>query len=73
MAKWSKNHRRFTNHQVVIDTDTRLVVVVGRPLPGNRDNRDNRKAWADSGAKAMSLALTLGARFTRRRAAACPR
>ncbi|MFY4722692.1 helix-turn-helix domain-containing protein, partial [Streptomyces sp. LaBMicrA B280] len=31
-----------TNHQVVIDADTRLVVAVGRPLPGNRNDC---KAW----------------------------
>ncbi|MFF7098541.1 transposase family protein, partial [Streptomyces rubradiris] len=34
--------------QVVIDADTRLVVAIGRPLPGNRDDR---KAWELSGAK----------------------
>lgn len=33
----------------VIDADTRLVVVVARPLPGNRNDY---KAWAESGAKA---------------------
>ncbi len=31
------------------DADTRLVVVVGRPLPGNRNDC---KAWEESGAKA---------------------
>jgi hypothetical protein len=31
----SKNYRYSTNHQVVIDTDTQLVVAVGAPLPGN--------------------------------------
>ncbi|MGW2698227.1 transposase [Streptomyces sp. NPDC001296] len=45
----SKNHRCSTNHQVVIDADTRLVVVVGRPLPGNRNDC---RAWVESGAKA---------------------
>jgi hypothetical protein len=35
--------------QVVIHADTRLVVVVGRPLPGNRNDG---RAWAESGAKA---------------------
>jgi hypothetical protein len=35
--------------QVVIDADTRLVVVVGLPLPGNRNDC---RAWAESGAKA---------------------
>lgn len=49
VAKQSKNHRYSINHQVVIDTDTRLVVVVGRPLPSNRNDC---KAWEESGAKA---------------------
>ncbi|MFE6727810.1 transposase [Streptomyces californicus] len=49
VAEQSKNYRYSTNHQVVIDADTRLVVVVGRPLAGNRNDR---KAWEESGAKA---------------------
>lgn len=49
VAAQSKNHRYSTNHQVVIDADTRLVVAVGRPLPGNRNDC---KAWEESGAKA---------------------
>ncbi|MBW8698220.1 hypothetical protein MBT84_01405 [Streptomyces sp. MBT84] len=44
----SKNYRYSTNHQVVIDADTRLIVAVGRPLPGNRNVC---KAWELSGAK----------------------
>ncbi|MGW0703824.1 transposase [Streptomyces sp. NPDC002867] len=48
-AEQSKNNRYSTNHQVVIDADTRLVVVVGRPLPGNRNDC---KAWQESGARA---------------------
>ncbi|WP_329212559.1 transposase [Streptomyces sp. NBC_01708] len=48
VAERSKNYRYSTNHQVVIDADTRFVVVVGRPLPGNRNDC---KAWAESGAK----------------------
>ncbi|MGC4984697.1 transposase [Streptomyces sp. DT193] len=48
VAEQSKNYRYSTNHQVVIDADTRLVVVVGRPLPGNRNDC---KAWELSGAK----------------------
>jgi hypothetical protein len=48
IAEQSKNYRYSTNHQVVIDADTRLVVAVGRPLPGNRNDR---KAWELSGAK----------------------
>ncbi|MEV0913302.1 transposase [Streptomyces sp. NPDC049967] len=50
IAEQSKNYRYSTNHQVVIDADTRLVVLVGRPLPGNRNDC---KAWEDSGAKAV--------------------
>lgn len=38
VAEQSKNYRYSTNHQVVIDADTRLVVVIGRPLPGNRND-----------------------------------
>jgi hypothetical protein len=49
VAEQSKNYRYSTNHQVVIDADTRLVVAVGRPLPGNRNDC---RAWEDSGAKA---------------------
>ncbi|GAA1283748.1 hypothetical protein GCM10009646_84130 [Streptomyces aureus] len=48
IAEQSKNHRYSTNHQVVIDADTRLVVAVGRPLPCNRNDC---KAWDLPGAK----------------------
>ncbi|MCQ4079693.1 transposase [Streptomyces sp. RB6PN25] len=48
VAEQSKNYRYSTNHQVVIDADTRLVVVVGRPQPGNRNDC---RAWSESGAK----------------------
>ncbi|WP_046732119.1 IS5/IS1182 family transposase [Streptomyces humi] len=48
VAEQSKNYRYSTNHQVVINTDTQLVVTVGRPLPGNRNDC---KAWQLSGAK----------------------
>ena len=48
VAEQSKNYRYSTNHQVVIDADSRLVVVVGQPLPGNRNDC---KAWELSGAK----------------------
>ncbi|MFI9825990.1 transposase, partial [Streptomyces sp. NPDC052013] len=44
----SKNYRYSTNHQVVIDADTQLVVAVGRPLPGNCNDCT---AWELSGAK----------------------
>ncbi|MEU2624280.1 transposase [Streptomyces sp. NPDC007157] len=49
IAEQSKNYRYSTAHQVVIDADTRLVVVIGRPLPGNR--HDSR-GWEESGASA---------------------
>ncbi|MEU1666300.1 transposase [Streptomyces sparsogenes] len=48
IAEQSKNYRYSTNHQVIIDADTRLVVAVGRPVPGNRNDC---KAWELSGAK----------------------
>ncbi len=49
VAEQSKNYRYSTNHQVITDADTRLVVTVGQPLPGNRNDC---KAWELSGAKA---------------------
>ncbi|MFJ5088755.1 transposase [Streptomyces sp. NPDC088674] len=57
VAEQSKNYRYSTNHQVVVDADTRLVVVVGRPLPGNRNDC---RARAESGAKAaVGNAMTI--------------
>ncbi|TCR11386.1 transposase [Streptomyces sp. BK205] len=50
IAVQSKNYRYSTNHQVVVDANTRLVVAVGRPLPGNRNDC---KAWTESGAAAV--------------------
>lgn len=44
-----KNFRYFTSRQVVIDAGTRLAAVVGQTLPGNRNDC---KAWSESGAKA---------------------
>lgn len=41
--------RSLQHPKVVIDADARLVMVVGRPLPGNRNGC---KAWEESGAKA---------------------
>lgn len=46
VAAKSKNYRYSTNHQVVIHADTRLVVAVGTPLPGNRNDS---VAFATSG------------------------
>jgi hypothetical protein len=48
VAEQSRNYRYSTNHQVVIDADTRLVVAVGRPVAGNRNDC---KAWELSGTK----------------------
>ncbi|MFF8503904.1 transposase [Streptomyces anulatus] len=50
VAERSNYYRRSTNHQVVIDADTRRVVVVGQPLPGNRNDCT---AWELSGAKSL--------------------
>ncbi|MFJ9909550.1 transposase [Streptomyces sp. NPDC101152] len=49
VAEQAKNYRYSTNHQVVIDADTRMVVAVGQPVPGNRNDC---RAWELSGAKA---------------------
>jgi hypothetical protein len=49
VAEQSKNYRYSTNHQVVVDAETRLVVAVGRPVPGNRNDC---RAWSESGAAA---------------------
>ncbi len=43
----SKNYRNSVNIQVVIDAGTRLVVAVGRPVPGNHNDCT---AYRDSGA-----------------------
>lgn len=42
----SKNYRYSVNLQVLIDADTRLVVAVGRPVPGNHNDCT---AFRDSG------------------------
>ncbi|MBB6395556.1 hypothetical protein BKA00_002470 [Actinomadura coerulea] len=49
IAKRSKNYRHSTDHQVVIDAGTRLVVVVDTPLARNRNHC---KAWEESDAMA---------------------
>lgn len=48
VAEQPKNHRYSTNPEVVIDADSRLIVDLGRPVPGNRHDRT---AWEASGAK----------------------
>jgi hypothetical protein len=46
VAASSKSYRYSTNLQVLIDVNTRLTVVVGRPLPGGRNDC---RAHAESG------------------------
>lgn len=53
----SKNYRYSTNHQVVIDTDSRLAVSGGRHVPGNRNEC---KAWELSGASWWWAAALIG-------------
>ncbi|UUN30923.1 transposase [Streptomyces sp. FIT100] len=48
IAEQSENYRYSTSHQVAIDAGTRLLVVVGRPVAGNRNDG---KAWDESSAK----------------------
>ncbi|NUH41963.1 transposase family protein, partial [Streptomyces samsunensis] len=48
IAEQPKNYRYSTNHQVVFDADTRLIVAIGRSVSGNRNDC---KAWELSGAK----------------------
>ncbi|MCP2097852.1 Transposase DDE domain-containing protein [Actinosynnema pretiosum] len=38
LAARSKNYRYSTNLQVAIDADTRLVIAIGDPQPGNRND-----------------------------------
>ncbi|MDT0449942.1 transposase [Streptomyces hesseae] len=49
VAASSKNHRYSTNVQVLIKAETKLVLAVGRPMPGNHNDCI---AFADSGIKA---------------------
>ncbi|MGW2746563.1 transposase [Streptomyces sp. NPDC001450] len=57
VAEQLKNYRYSTAYQVVIDADTRRVVVVGRLLPGKR--HDSR-GWEESGAKtAVGKTMTI--------------
>jgi hypothetical protein len=46
LAAPSKNYRYSTNLQVATDADTRLVIAIGDPLPGNRNDCT---AYRDSG------------------------
>ena len=45
IAASSKNYRTSVNMQVMINAETRLVVAVGQPQPGNRNDCT---AWSDS-------------------------
>ncbi|EMF31020.1 transposase for IS112 [Streptomyces gancidicus BKS 13-15] len=66
IAEQSKNYRYSANHQVVIDADTRLVVAVGRPVPGNRNDRKARELSRGEGRPATVPRRT-GARVRTRR------
>ena len=46
MSASGKNYRYSVNMQVVIDAGTRLVVAIGEPTPGNRNDC---RAYTDSG------------------------
>lgn len=46
LAAPSKNYRYSTNLQIAVDANTRLVVAIGDPLPGNRNDT---VAYRDSG------------------------
>jgi hypothetical protein len=46
LAVPSKNYRHSANLQVAIDASTRLVLAVGAPLPGSRNDS---RAWSESG------------------------
>jgi hypothetical protein len=56
IAAKSKNYRYSTNHQVVIHADTQLVVAVGTPLPGNRNDS---VAFAASGVEHATRTATV--------------
>ncbi|MFC4014941.1 transposase [Nonomuraea purpurea] len=52
----SKNYRFSAKVQVVIDADTRLVVAMGPPEPGNKADAH---AWRDSGLAAHCAVATV--------------
>ncbi|MBB4795435.1 hypothetical protein BJY54_006047 [Streptomyces nodosus] len=64
VAEQSKSYRYPTNHQVVIDADSRRVVAVGQPLPGNRNDC---KAWelVERSVQATDLRLLEEPKFLR--------
>lgn len=45
-GSFGKNYRCSTNLQVVIDANSRLVVTIGLPMPGSRNDR---RAFTESG------------------------
>ncbi|MCC3764452.1 transposase [Glycomyces sp. TRM65418] len=56
VAAKSKNYRYSTNHQVVIHADTLLIVALGTPLPGNRNDS---KAFGESGVDETTRTATV--------------
>ncbi|GLZ08902.1 hypothetical protein Acsp03_63680 [Actinomadura sp. NBRC 104412] len=52
----SKNYRYSVNMQVVIDANTRLVVAVGRPVPGNHNDCTAFRDWgADNACRGANV------------------
>jgi hypothetical protein len=66
VAAPSKNYRYSVNVQVIIDADTQLVVAVGDPKPGNRNDctayEDSGAAWATRGATVIADGAYIGPR-----------
>ena len=64
LAGQSKNYRYSTNPQVAVDANTRLVIALGNPKPGNRNDTiayrssginttsSDRKSWPTAGTAA---------------------
>ncbi|MGY3334880.1 hypothetical protein ACVW0K_000979 [Streptomyces filamentosus] len=52
----SRNHRFSANVQVIIDADTRLVIALARPAPGNKADAH---VWRESGPPATAAGTTV--------------
>ncbi|TQS39689.1 transposase [Cryptosporangium phraense] len=64
----SKNYRNWVNVQVVIDADTQLLIAVGDPKPGKRNDctvyEDSDAAWTTRGATVIADGAYRGPRAT---------
>ncbi|MFJ7593442.1 transposase family protein [Streptomyces sp. NPDC097617] len=56
VAASSRNYRFSANVQVIIDANTRLVVVSARPAPGNKADA---QAWRESGLPTAAAGTTV--------------